>query len=140
MLLKYALCSLLLMFVHQPKASISTIANVSTASLESALPTTMATTTMLAPEEVFTPSASDLQARSELTPAQKRALHNKEKKAKKKQRDALEKSVDKFAGAGKRSSVKKQKEAALNSVVKTGKGVTVIGKKSKDLGAKKAKS
>lgn len=28
--------------------------------------------------------------------------------------------------------VKKQKEAALKSVVKSGKGVTVIGKRSKD--------
>ena len=39
-------------------------------------------------------------------------------------------------------SVKKQKEAALKSVVKSGKGVTVIGKKNKDLskdGGKKAK-
>ena len=103
--------------------------------MESALPTTKATSTMLAPEEVFAPSASkDLQARSELTPTQKRALHNKEKKARKKQRDALEKSVDTFAktkrGVG---SVKKQKEAALKSVVKSGKGITVIGKKSKDV-------
>lgn len=124
----------------QPKASISTIANVSAASLESALPTTKATSTMLAPQEVFTPSSSDLRAHSELTPAQKRAHHNKEKKAKRKQRDALEKSVDKFAKSGKRSSVKKQKEEALKSVVKNGKGVTVIGKKSKETVAKKGKS
>ena len=48
----------------------------------------MAVSTMLAPEEVFTPSSSDLQARSELSPAQKRALHNKEKKAKKKAQKA----------------------------------------------------
>lgn len=126
----------------QPKASISTIANVSAASLESALPTTKATSTMLAPEEVFAASSSDLRARSELTPTQKHALHNKEKKAKKKQRDAMEKSVDKFSKAGKAgSSVKKQKEAALKSVVKSGKGVTVIGKKSKELdkGAKTKK-
>ena len=95
---------------------------------------------MLAPEEVFTPSSSDLQARSELSPAQKRALHNKEKKAKKKQRDALDKSVDKFSAAKKHSSLKKQKEDALKSVVKNGKGVTVIGKKSKDHPPKKNKS
>ncbi|KAI0094921.1 U3 small nucleolar ribonucleoprotein complex, subunit Mpp10 [Irpex rosettiformis] len=123
-----------------PKASISTIANVSATSLESALPTTLATSTMLAPEEVFTPSSSDLRARSELNPTQKRALHNKEKKFKKKQRDALEKSVDKFAAAGKRGSVKKQKENALKSVVKNGKGITVIGKKSKDHETKSGKS
>jgi U3 small nucleolar RNA-associated protein MPP10 len=99
----------------------------------------MATSTMLAPEEVFTPSTSDLRARSELTPTQKRAQHNKEKKAKRKQRDALEKNVDHFAKS-KRSSEKKQKEAALKTVVKNGKGVTIIGKRSKDLNAKKAKS
>ena len=100
----------------------------------------MATSTMLAPEEVFTPSSSDLRARTELTPVQKRALHNKEKKAKKKQRDALAKSVDKFAKTGGRSSVKKQKEAALKSVVKSGKGVTVIGKKNKEAIGMKTKS
>lgn len=125
--------------LQQPKAAISTIANVSATTLESALPTTMATSTMLAPEEVFTPSSSDLRARTELTPAQKRALHSKEKKTKKKQRDALEKSVDKFAKTSK-GSIKKQKEAALKSVVKTGKGVTVIGKKSKEASTKKGKS
>ena len=102
--------------------------------MESALPTTMSTSSMLAPEEVFAPpSAQDLQARSELTPAQKRALRNKEKKAKKKARDTLEKSVDKFAQSRRPSSVKKQKDAALKSVVKSGKGVTVVGKQAKDL-------
>ena len=128
----------------QPKASISTVANVSAATIESALPTTKATSAMLAPEEVFAPSTStDLRARSELTPVQKRAMHNKEKKTKKKQRESLEKSVDLFAKSKKSaSSVKKQKEAALKSVVKNGKGVTVIGKKSKDVvgsGSKKGK-
>lgn len=87
---------------------------------------------MLAPEEIFAPSSKDLRARSELTPIQKRAAHNKQKKLKKKARDTLEKSVDKFAksrGAG----VKKQKEDALKTLVKSGKGVTVVGKKSKEL-------
>ncbi|KAJ8072448.1 U3 snoRNP protein [Marasmius tenuissimus] len=37
----------------QPKATISSISNVSTATLESALPTTQSVSTMLAPEEVF---------------------------------------------------------------------------------------
>ena len=122
------------LYLLQPKGSISTVSNVAAASMESALPTTMSTSSMLAPEEVFAPpSAKDLQARSELTPAQKRALRNKEKKAKKKARDTLEKSVDKFAQSRRPSSVKKQKEAALKSVVKSGKGVTVVGKQAKDL-------
>jgi U3 small nucleolar RNA-associated protein MPP10 len=90
---------------------------------------------MFAPEEVFAPSSSDARARSELTPAEKRSLHNKQKKAKRQARDALDKRVGKVAhmnaGTKNPKSVKKQKEEALNSVVKSGKGVTVIGKKSK---------
>uniref|UniRef100_A0A0W0EXV0 U3 small nucleolar ribonucleoprotein protein MPP10 n=1 Tax=Moniliophthora roreri TaxID=221103 RepID=A0A0W0EXV0_MONRR len=117
----------------QPKATISTISNVPTASLESALPTTKSASTMLAPEEVFTPAASDLRAKSEMTPAEKQALRRKERKARKKRRDALETSVDKYAKSKKVGSVKKQKEEALKSVVKSGKGVTVVGKKSKDI-------
>ena len=80
---------------------------------------------MLTPEEVFAPSTSDLRARSELTPQEKRALHNKQKKAKRKSRDKLDNAVDKYA---KVKGAKKQKEEALKSVVKMGKGVTVIGK------------
>lgn len=123
--------------LYQPKASISTVANVSAASLESALPTSKSVSTMLAPEEVFAPSSSDLRARSELTPAEKRALRTKERKARKKTRDALDKGIDKYAKAKGVRGVKKQKEAALQSVVKSGKGVTVVGKKSKDILAKK---
>jgi len=85
---------------------------------------------MLAPEEVFAPSSSDLRARSELTPAEKRALRNKERKFKKKTRAALDKSVDKYARMKGARGVKKQKEEALKSVVKSGKGVTVLGKKN----------
>lgn len=95
---------------------------------------------MLAPEEVFAPSAGDLRARGELTPAEKRALRNKQKKTNKKARDTLEKTVDKFARANKISHVKKQKDAALKSVVKSGKGVTVIGKESKDLSGKRKRA
>ncbi|KAG6893362.1 hypothetical protein C0993_001329, partial [Termitomyces sp. T159_Od127] len=117
-----------------PKATISTISNAPTATLESALPTTKSTATMLAPEEVFAPSAAPPRARSELTPAEKRALRGRERKAKKKARDALDKNVDKFAKAKRIGSVKKQKEAALQNIVKTGKGVTVVGKPKKELG------
>jgi U3 small nucleolar RNA-associated protein MPP10 len=90
---------------------------------------------MLAPEEVFSPSSSDMRARSELTPAEKRAVRNKDKKRKRKMRDTL----DHAAGSGNSKtprgakSVKQQKEEALKSVVKSGRGVTVIGKKSKDV-------
>ncbi len=125
----------------QPKASISSISNVSTTTLESALPTTQSNATMLAPEEVFKPSPSDLKARSEMTPAEKRALRGKVRKVNKKRRDHLDKAVDKYAKS--KGGVKKQKEAALETAVKSGKGVTVVGKQRKDIldkNKKKAKS
>ncbi|KAJ6575152.1 U3 small nucleolar ribonucleoprotein complex, subunit Mpp10 [Mycena capillaripes] len=112
----------------QPKATISSISNVSSATLESALPTTKSAATMLAPEEVFATASSDPRARSELTPAEKKVLRGKERKAKKKSRDTLNNSVDKYAKLKGIGGIKKQKQAALASVVKTGKGVTVVGK------------
>ena len=91
---------------------------------------------MLAPEEVYAPTPSDLRARSELTPVEKRALRNKHKKAGKKARDAIDKSVQKFGRPKGVGDVKRQKEAALKTLVKNGKGVTVVGKKSKELEGK----
>lgn len=88
---------------------------------------------MLAPEEIFAPSPNDLHARSELTPTQKRAARNKHKKLRKKAHDVLEKSVDKFSKSRGAGAVKKQKEDALKTLVKSGKGVTVVGKKSKEV-------
>lgn len=84
---------------------------------------------MLAPEEVFAPLTAEPRAHSELTPAQKQALHNKNRKARKKSRDVLEKKVDKYAKVRGIGGVKKQKQAALDNIVKSGKGVTVVGKK-----------
>lgn len=109
-------------------------------SLESALPTAQASTTVLAPEEVFATSSSDLVSKQELTPAQKQALRLKERKKRKKQRDALEKSVDKFAKSKGAKGTKQQKDAALRSLVKSGKGVTVIGKESQNLKRRSVKS
>ncbi|KAI0639368.1 U3 small nucleolar ribonucleoprotein complex, subunit Mpp10 [Trametes polyzona] len=122
-----------------PKATITTVSNVAAATLESALPTTKATTTMLAPEEVYAPSASDLRARSELTPAEKRALRNKQKKAKKKAQEAIQKTAEKVGRPRGVGDVKRQKDAALKSLVKGGKGVTVVGKKSKEVEGKRGK-
>ncbi|KAF8912695.1 U3 small nucleolar ribonucleoprotein complex, subunit Mpp10 [Gymnopilus junonius] len=122
----------------QPKATISTVTNTPTATLESALPTSQSTSTMLTPEEVFS-APSSLRSRSELTPAEKRALRTKERKTRKRQRDALERSVDKFAKSKGIGGVKRQKQAALESVAKHGKGVTVVGKKPSTAGLKKGK-
>ncbi|KAI0724517.1 U3 small nucleolar ribonucleoprotein complex, subunit Mpp10 [Cerioporus squamosus] len=120
-----------------PKATITSVSNVAAATLESALPTTKATSTMLAPEEVYAPASSDMRARSELTPAEKRALRNKQKKTNKKARDAIDKSVQKFGRPKGLGDVKRQKEAALKTLVKSGKGVTVVGKKSKEVEGKR---
>ncbi|KAH9849790.1 Mpp10 protein-domain-containing protein [Lenzites betulinus] len=123
-----------------PKATITTVSNVAAASLESALPTTKATSTMLAPEEVYAPSASDLRARSELTPTEKRALRNKQKKSKKKAHDAIQKTAEKIGRPRGVGDVKRQKDVALKSLVKGGKGVTVVGKKGKEVeGPKRGK-
>lgn len=108
------------------------MSNVASATLESALPTAKSATTMLAPEEIFAPSSAEARARGELTPVEKRALRNKKKKAYKKARDSLDKSVDKYAKPKGMKGIKAQKEAALKSVVKSGKGVTIVGKKSTD--------
>ncbi|KAF9459935.1 U3 small nucleolar ribonucleoprotein complex, subunit Mpp10 [Collybia nuda] len=112
----------------QAKAIISTIFNVSTATLESALPTTKSTADMFAPEEIFAPVSNDPRVRSELTPSEKRSLRTKMRKEKKKSRDILDHSVDKYAKTNSVSGMKRQKRAALESVVKKGKGVTVVGK------------
>ena len=92
---------------------------------------------MLAPEEVFSASSSSQRARNELTPVEKRTLRTKERKTKKRQRDALEKSVDKFARGKGLGSIKKQKQAARDSIVKHGKGVTVVGKKNSTISQNK---
>jgi U3 small nucleolar RNA-associated protein MPP10 len=82
-----------------------------------------------------------------MSPREKQALRLKVKKSNTKMRARLDGSVDKFAkmkkgggvrggatsegGKGKKGKMGKEKEekaAALKSVVKSGKGVTVVGK------------
>ncbi len=77
---------------------------------------------MLAPEEIYERSAVDPRAPGELTPNEKRASRNKLKKAKKRARETLESSVGKFARTKGAGGIKA-------TVVKSGKGVTVVGKK-----------
>ena len=103
--------------------------------MESALPTSKSVTSMLAPEEVFASSTSSLRAKSELTPAEKRARRTKERKLKKRERD----TVDKFVKSKGVKGVEKQKKAALGSLVKHGKGVTIVGKKSVSQSKRKKK-
>ena len=125
-----------LTFCFQPTATISTITNVASTSLESALPTGYMAASMLAPEEIYERSSADVRARGELSPGEKRAARNKVKKARKKARDALDSSVNKFARPKGVGAIKAQKSAALENVVKSGKGVTVVGKLKKGVRTK----
>jgi U3 small nucleolar RNA-associated protein MPP10 len=86
---------------------------------------------MLAPEEIYERSSADPRARGELSPKEKRTTRNKLKRSKRKARDALESSVDKFSKTKRSGGIKAQKSAALRSIVKSGKGVTVVGKLKK---------
>ena len=94
---------------------------------------------MLAPEELFQPAtSSSLVARSELTPEEAQRQRERKRKAKKPQRKHLgdmaelyAKKGDKKGGAG---GTKGEKERALAGLVKSGKGVTVVGKSDKELG------
>lgn len=120
----------------QPKAQISTIDNIATTSLETALPPTQAATSMLAPQEVFAgPKASELVARSEQTPEQAKSARNKARKGKKAERARLAATTALYGT--KRKSVREEKEEALNNLVKTGKGVTVLGKGAKEDGKRR---
>ncbi|TFK30473.1 Mpp10 protein [Coprinopsis marcescibilis] len=121
----------------QPKSIISTVSDVSATTMESALPTAKSANSMLAPEEIFSAETSHIRSKSELTPLEKRALRTKERKLKKKQRSLLDNTIDKVAKARSIGGVKKQKQAALEKIVKSGKGVTVVGKSAKDLKTKK---
>jgi len=91
---------------------------------------------MLAPEEVFA-APSEMRSRDELTPTEKRAQRNKHRKARKKAKDQITAAVDKFArtqkGKGAAGAAKHEKDKALKSLVKTGRGVTVVGKQSAEL-------
>ncbi|CAE6436225.1 unnamed protein product [Rhizoctonia solani] len=120
---------------------IETVTNIASASLESALPTSLSTSTLLAPEEVYTASSSEVRARSELTPLEKKAARGRERKKRRKERGTMSSAVE-AAGKGGRQprNVKEAKEQALNGLVKNGKGVTVVGKASKNGGKGDPKS
>lgn len=119
----------------QPKAQISTISNLPTTSMETALPPTSSAATLLAPQEVFAgPSAAGLVSRSELTPEEAQKARQKHRKAKQVEKRKLDGMAELYGGGGKkkRKSAREEKEEALKSLVKTGKGVTVVGKGDKE--------
>jgi U3 small nucleolar RNA-associated protein MPP10 len=103
----------------QAQTTITTVSNLPSISLESALPTASSTATLLAPEEVYAPTQAQLVAKSEMTPSQKKAARVKARKA----RQTTQKSIQKYGGG----SAKNQKERAMNSLIGK-RGVTVVGK------------
>ncbi|KAG9030404.1 hypothetical protein FRB95_003962 [Tulasnella sp. JGI-2019a] len=131
----------------QPKAVITTISNIASTSLESALPTSVSTSTLLAPQEVFAYDVRATKSKTELTPEEKKNIRDKIKKTGKRNRviinsaltnvtmtNGSEKvggSASAAAGFGKKQPPKTVREAkgmALDSLVKNGKGVMVVGK------------
>lgn len=124
----------------QPKAQIQTVENLPTTSMETALPPTSAASAMLAPEEQFAPpKQGELRARTEMTPEEKQRAWQRKKQAKKGEAKRLEEMAQLYGRAGKNKTKgsKGEKEDALRSLVKQGKGVTVVGKGGRE--ADKAK-
>ncbi|WVF71882.1 hypothetical protein IAT40_006692 [Kwoniella sp. CBS 6097] len=123
-----------------PKAQITTISDLPTTTMESALPPTAAASTMLAPEELFAPpTSSSLVARSELTPEEAQKVRQKARKAKQAEQKKMGDMADLYGKNKnkKKMSVREQKEEALKGLVKSGKGVTVVGKGAKEFGKAK---
>ncbi|KWU42620.1 hypothetical protein RHOSPDRAFT_20914 [Rhodotorula sp. JG-1b] len=128
-----------------PKPSITTVSNLPSISVESALPTTHSTSTLLAPEEVY--SAKTDAARpnggalaidaADLTPAQKKAQRQKSRQERKARAEKAERIL---AARDRKKGVRGEKDAAERKLVGV-KGVTVIGKggKAKDLEARGSK-
>lgn len=88
---------------------------------------------MLAPEELLNPAtASSLVARSELTPEEAQHARDKKRKAKKQDRKYLGDMAELYSKS-KKGGAKGEKERALQGLVKSGKGVTVVGKSEKEL-------
>lgn len=109
------------------------------ATLETALPTTRSVGSVMAPEELFRPLASDLKDRGELTPAEKKSLRSKERRVRKRTQDKLDAATENAGRPRKRLksfSERESKEAALRSVVKSNRGVTVVGTKLSSLDGK----
>ncbi|WFD20586.1 U3 snoRNP protein [Malassezia caprae] len=125
-----------------PKAAIQTISNTPALQMESALPTTLSTGTMLAPEEVYeTPAQAPalVGAASEQSHAEKQRLHHQRRHAKRQKRERrqrAEAALERSSGAPRRGT-QSEKDQALKSLVGN-KGVTVVGKDSKRRSVKDA--
>ncbi|KAE8538455.1 hypothetical protein D1P53_004810 [Cryptococcus gattii VGV] len=88
--------------------------------------------TMLAPQELSAaPSSTHLVARSELTSEKAQKLRNKHRKHKEAPRKKLG-EIEELYGK-KRKSFREEKDEALKGLVKSGKGVTIVGKGAKEI-------
>ena len=80
------------------------------------------------------PTARDLLARSEQTPEEAHAARSKRRREKKAERAKLGDMAELYGKKRPHGGVKGEKERALAGLVKTGKGVTVLGKGEKERG------
>jgi U3 small nucleolar RNA-associated protein MPP10 len=102
--------------------------------METALPSSSTASTMLAPEELLKPATqSSLIARSEQTPEEAQRIRERKRKANKADRKHLGGMADLYGKGNKKGGTKGEKERALQGLVKSGKGVTVVGKSEKEL-------
>jgi U3 small nucleolar RNA-associated protein MPP10 len=95
---------------------------------------------MLAPEEIFIPTTSDIRDRTEMTPTEKRAVRLKERKSRKRTTNRLDHTANQVATNRKKSKSRvtnESKKTALKSIVRSGRGVTVVGNKLSALDGKK---
>jgi U3 small nucleolar RNA-associated protein MPP10 len=134
-----------------PKATIQTISNTPTITMEESLPSTSNYASQLAPEEVYDVGRHNaaLQGdRSEMTPEEKKRLQKQlrgDKKARNQRIDSVKKNVEinkqafaknrggRFVGSGKKGSRNDaiEKQDALNKLLGN-KGVSVVGKANED--------
>lgn len=102
-----------------------TVSNVASTTLESALPTATATSTLLAPEEIYSSEGKAIANSKELTPAEKRKARAKRRK----QKAAMAKKNTKLSGeaATPRQRKDRKDKAQAMKELKNKKGVTIAG-------------
>lgn len=124
-----------------PKATIQTLTNAPSVSIETALPATASSSTMLAPEEVYERSRHSTAmdgAKSEMTPEEKQRLHNNLRKEKRQRNEKIQDTRKALEMSGlvraKKVNEKEEKQQALKKLVGN-RGVSVIGKEANATGA-----
>ncbi|UTT91942.1 hypothetical protein NDA17_007688 [Ustilago hordei] len=124
-----------------PKATVQTLTNAPSVSIETALPATASSSTMLAPEEVYERSRHSTAmegAKSEMTPEEKQRLHNKLRQEKRQRNEKIQDTRKALEMSGlvraKKVNEKEEKQQALKKLVGN-RGVSVIGKDPNAAGA-----